>query len=248
MGECMGKYWRLGEGRENNTEGNTQLRLYSSADLMNWHYEGTPVDSETSGDTGTYFPECNAKGERAKIAKNYKGDWIIWAHWETNQSYGASRNVVLSTKGKQQGPYKLASSYVDVDGNINPGGFRRGAANNDADVMRDRVGQLIPDYDTADVGDLPGVRLIIDGREMSLPGLARGFRHRGAFNQLPAGSDRKEVLHACWEEQSGGFRSDELVEMDADAGDKRVGEAELPNALLSLRGPRMTAWSAVPFP
>ena len=111
-GECMGKYWWLGEGRENNTEGNTQLRLYSSADLMNWHYEGTPVDSETSGDTDTYFPERNAKGERAKIAKNYKGDWIIWAHWETNQSYGASRNVVLSTKGKQQGPYKLASSYV----------------------------------------------------------------------------------------------------------------------------------------
>lgn len=165
-----------------------------------------------------------------------------------NQSYGASRNVVLSTRGKPQGPYKLASSYVDVDGNINPGGFRRGAANNDADVMRDRVGQLIPDYDTADVEDLPGIRLIIDGWEMSLPGLARGFRHRGAFNQLPAGSDRKEVLHACWEEQSGGFRSDELVEMDADAGDKRVGEAELSNALLSLRGPRMTARSAVPFP
>ena len=82
--DATGKYWWLGEGRENNTEGNTQLRLYSSADLMNWHYEGTPVDSGTSGDTGTYFPECNAKGERSKIAKNYKGDWIILAHWETS--------------------------------------------------------------------------------------------------------------------------------------------------------------------
>lgn len=82
--DATGKYWWLGEGRENNTEGNTQLRLYSSADLMNWHYEGTPVDSGTSGDTGTYFPECNAKGERSKIAKNYKGGWIIWAHWETS--------------------------------------------------------------------------------------------------------------------------------------------------------------------
>ena len=170
--DATGKYWWLGEGRENNTEGNTQLRLYSSADLMNWHYEGTPVDSGTSGDTGTYFPECNAKGERSKIAKNYKGGWIIWAHLEINQSYGASRNVVLSTRGKPQGPYKLVSSYVDVDGNINPGGFRPGAANNDADAMDDRAGQLIPDYDTADVGDLPGIRrLIIDGWEMSLPGL-----------------------------------------------------------------------------
>lgn len=82
--DATGKYWWFGEGRENNTEGNTQLRLYSSADLMNWHYEGTPVDSGTSGDTGTYFPECNAKGERSKIAKNYKGGWIIWAHWETS--------------------------------------------------------------------------------------------------------------------------------------------------------------------
>ncbi|MCI1934990.1 MAG: chitobiase/beta-hexosaminidase C-terminal domain-containing protein [Bifidobacteriaceae bacterium] len=150
--DATGKYWWLGEGRLNNTAGNTQLKLYSSTDLMNWHYEGTPIDSETSDASGKYFPERNAKGERSKIVKNAKGEWIIWAHWETNQSYGASRNVVFkSTSGKPQGPYKLASSYVDSEGNANPGGFRPGAGNNYAEAMGNRIGQLIPDYDTADV-------------------------------------------------------------------------------------------------
>lgn len=147
-----GTYYWVGEGRQSNTAGNTQLKLYSSKDLMNWHNEGVVVDGSTVHELNeNYHPEYNAKGERSKIVKNSKGEWIIWAHWETNASYGSSKNIVFkSTTGKASGPYKVVSKYTDADGNEHLGGFRPGAGNDYAEAMGNRIGQLVPDWDTQD--------------------------------------------------------------------------------------------------
>lgn len=95
-----GRWYMVGEDRGN--WWNPDVNMYSSADLVNWHFEGKVVEN------GVTVPELGKTRfiERAKIMRNPKtGKFVIWCHWE-GPRYAASEAACFSADNIT-GPYKL---------------------------------------------------------------------------------------------------------------------------------------------
>jgi hypothetical protein len=111
------------------------VNLYKSTDLLNWAKVGAIISVYTKDVNGVQ-QLTNCKIERPKLLYNQKtGKYIVWAHWETAQTYAASE-VVTATADHIEGPYSVTAK----------GHRRPGIGNNDAGAMGDRLGGPVVDY------------------------------------------------------------------------------------------------------
>ena len=105
-----GTYYWFGEDR---TKGvSNGVSCYTSKDLYNWKRVGLALTP-----TGTAREDLNdiSKGrlfERPKVVYNAKTKkWVMWSHWEINNSnYGAGR-VCVAVSDHITGPYKLYKTF-----------------------------------------------------------------------------------------------------------------------------------------
>lgn len=94
------RWYMVGEDRSG--WWNPDVNMYSSADLVNWRFEGKVV---RNGVTVAALGKSRFI-ERAKIMRNpHTGKFIIWCHWE-GEGYRASEAACFSADSIC-GPYKL---------------------------------------------------------------------------------------------------------------------------------------------
>lgn len=104
-----GVYYWFGEDRTGMTSNG--VSCYKSVDLYDWERVGLALTL-----AGPQKEDLNDIGkgrtiERPKVVYNEKTQkWIMWAHWETGDGYGAAR-VMVAISDKPQGPYKLYKTF-----------------------------------------------------------------------------------------------------------------------------------------
>lgn len=85
-------YW-VGENKTDNSTKFSGISLYKSKDLTNWNYVRDILTSSSAHDL------ANANVERPKLLFNAKTNtFVLWAHWETANSYSASHLLVATSK------------------------------------------------------------------------------------------------------------------------------------------------------
>lgn len=98
-------YW-VGEDKSHNAASFNGINLYSSRDLLNWKFENTILkpDAENPG-------LKDNKIERPKLIYNQKtGQFIIWGHWETADSY-ASSQICVAVCDQVDGDYTFLGHW-----------------------------------------------------------------------------------------------------------------------------------------
>lgn len=103
-------YYLFGEDR---TKGvSNGVSCYTSKDLYNWKRVGLALTP-----TGTAKADLNdiSKGrlfERPKVIYNPKTKkWVMWSHWEINNSDYSAGRVCVATSDKITGPYQLYKTF-----------------------------------------------------------------------------------------------------------------------------------------
>ncbi|VUC34748.1 unnamed protein product [Clonostachys rosea] len=111
------------------------INLYKSSDLLNWDKIGAIITVYTPNSDGDVtLTWCRL--ERPKLLKSKAtGKYVVWAHYETGNSYSASE-VIVFTADKIEGPYTVTKRSH----------HRPGAGSISASAMGDRVGGPRPDY------------------------------------------------------------------------------------------------------
>ncbi|KAF8320299.1 Arabinanase/levansucrase/invertase [Clavulina sp. PMI_390] len=96
-------YW-VGENKLNGSAFQS-INCYSSTDLVQWTYVGTPLTLQSSGDLGP-----NRVVERPKIIYNSStGKYVMWMHID-NSSYGEAK-VGVATSSSVCGSYTYLGSW-----------------------------------------------------------------------------------------------------------------------------------------
>lgn len=104
-----GYYYWFGEDRTGMVSNG--VSCYRSKDLYTWERIGLAL--KTEGQQCEDYQDI-APGrlmERPKVVFNAKDKkWVMWAHWETGDGYGAAR-VVVAQSDKVEGPYRFYKTF-----------------------------------------------------------------------------------------------------------------------------------------
>ena len=98
-----GRWYMCGEDRSH--PWNPDVNLYSSSDLVNWHFERKIIENRITD------PRLGRSRmiERAKLLKNPQtGKYVVWCHWES-KNYGASEAACFESDSIN-GTYQLVWS------------------------------------------------------------------------------------------------------------------------------------------
>lgn len=98
-------YW-VGENKDHNGSSFNGINLYSSRDLLNWKFENTVLKPDSENPALR-----DNKIERPKLIYNKTtGQFIIWGHWETADSY-ASSQICVAVSNKVNGDYTFLGHW-----------------------------------------------------------------------------------------------------------------------------------------
>ena len=199
--EYDGKYWWVGENKSHNGADFNGVNLYSSTDLKNWKYENTILQPSSHENL------ASCKVERPKLVYNKKTNkFVLWGHWETTDSYSASR-LVVATSDTINGDYEYIKHFrpgVGVVGDetdpidgTNPAGYGSRDFTIYIDEVNDkgylistqnhedmRVYPLTDDY--ADV-DYENSYKLFEGKRREAPALVKAGDYYFAFTSGQSG-------------------------------------------------------------
>lgn len=98
-------YW-VGENKDHNGSSFNGINLYSSRDLLNWKFENTVLKPDSENPALR-----DNKIERPKLIYNKTtGQFILWGHWETADSY-ASSQICVAVSDTVNGDYTFLGHW-----------------------------------------------------------------------------------------------------------------------------------------
>jgi Glycosyl hydrolases family 43/Chitobiase/beta-hexosaminidase C-terminal domain len=184
-----GRYYWVGQFANkgniiNDIDRNQGVWMYSSVDLLNWHFEGQILDNGQSAGTSWSYVE------RPHILYNPTTHvYVLWAHMDNN--HDATDRAGVATAPNPTGPWTWQTVTLDPDG----GGFK------DFDLFQDADGTAYVAYVTQTgtsqgpitISQLAGDYQSSTGK--SVKGLATGqeapvlFKRSGVYFLITSGSD-----------------------------------------------------------
>lgn len=114
-GPFNGKYYMVGQfsNKGNNTNdipGNEGIWMYSSADLLNWHWEGQIIDTGASAGTAWRYVG------RPHILRNAaNNNYVLWAHMDNN--HDSTDRAGVATASNPTGPWTWQTVTLNPDNN-----------------------------------------------------------------------------------------------------------------------------------
>lgn len=117
--EHEGWYYWVGEDRSAPKDPVLSINLYRSKDLVRWDYVGDLLTKNTPGicTTGSYN-KASCKLERPKLIYNKATKkFVLWVHWETDDSYAAS-HMLVATSDTIGGSYNILRNYRPGAGEV----------------------------------------------------------------------------------------------------------------------------------
>lgn len=104
-----GFYYWFGEDRTGFVSNG--VSCYQSKDLYNWKRLGLSLKTKGEPQEDMNDISHGRLFERPKVIYNPKTKkWVMWAHWESGNGYGAAR-VCVATSDKIEGPYTLYKTF-----------------------------------------------------------------------------------------------------------------------------------------
>ena len=104
-----GFYYWFGEDRTGFVSNG--VSCYQSKDLYNWKRLGLSLKTQGEPQEDMNDISHGRLFERPKVIYNPKTKkWVMWAHWESGNGYGAAR-VCVATSDKIEGPYILYKTF-----------------------------------------------------------------------------------------------------------------------------------------
>jgi hypothetical protein len=184
-----GRYYWVGQFANkgnitNDIERNQGVWMYSSADLLNWHFEGQILDNgQAAGTSWNYV-------ERPHVLYNATThNYVLWAHMDNN--HDATDRAGVATAPNPTGPWTWQTVTLDPDGS----GFK------DFHLFQDTDGTAYVAYVTQSGGSQGPItisRLAGDYQSStgkSVKGLAAGqeapvlFKRNGVYFLITSGSN-----------------------------------------------------------
>jgi hypothetical protein len=116
IGPIQGRYYMVGQfANKGNASGadigaNEGIWMYSSADLLNWHFEGQILDNGGSGGTAWNYVE------RPNILfDSSTNQYVLWAHM--SNSHDSSDRAGIATAANIRGPWAWQTVTLNPDNN-----------------------------------------------------------------------------------------------------------------------------------
>ena len=114
-GPFNGKYYMVGQfsnkgNSTNDIPGNEGIWMYSSSDLLNWHWEGQILDTGASAGTAWRYVE------RPHILHNAaNNNYVLWAHMDNN--HDSTDRAGVATASNPTGPWTWQTVTLNPDNN-----------------------------------------------------------------------------------------------------------------------------------
>lgn len=117
--EHDGWYYWVGENKEHDKSSFLSVNLYRSKDLLNWEFVNRILTADSAtGDDAPRLATGQVKVERPKLLYNEATDtFVLWGHWETADSYRASR-LVVATSDTIDGLYTYVDDFRPGEGEV----------------------------------------------------------------------------------------------------------------------------------
>lgn len=117
--EHDGWYYWVGENKEHHGAAFLSVNLYRSKDLLNWEFVNQILTAESAtGEDADRLATGEVKVERPKLLFNEAtGKFVLWGHWETADSYSASR-LVVATSDTVDGLYTYVDDFRPGEGDV----------------------------------------------------------------------------------------------------------------------------------
>ncbi len=102
-------YW-VGENKSHNSANFYAVSLYSSNDLLNWHFEGNILTADSPTVKGAEHGLKDCKVERPKLLMNDDGKFVLYGHWEDASGYSSSQ-IMVATSDTVNGEYTFQGHW-----------------------------------------------------------------------------------------------------------------------------------------
>ena len=221
-----GWYYWVGENKSNNSAEFDGVSLYRSRDLVNWEYMHDILTTSTPGmcNSGSYSA-TTCKLERPKLLFNASsGKYVLWGHWETEDSYAAS-HLIVATSDTIDGDYTIVRNFrpgagqvttEDADPTYEGGDSNWGYGSRDFTVFKDpdsddaylvstqdgsrmRVYKLTDDYTNVDWQDS---YLLFDGGRREAPALVKAGDYYFVFTSSQSGWYPNQAMYSYTKDPS----------------------------------------------
>ncbi|HMT85796.1 MAG TPA: chitobiase/beta-hexosaminidase C-terminal domain-containing protein, partial [Arachnia sp.] len=117
--EHDGWYYWVGENKTHHGASFYAVSLYRSQDLLNWEFVNDILTSASAtGEDAPRLATGQVKVERPKLLYNEATQkFVLWGHWETADSYSASR-LVVATSDTIGGLYTYVDDFRPGEGEV----------------------------------------------------------------------------------------------------------------------------------